>query len=808
MKNNSIKKNLLLLVLLSMGGSMLLAGISLSLLIKDNYEKSTHTSFDNYYERAKSTFKRMHVDTQFYAKALVERNEIKNAINLISEYSDIKNYQASIYDAEKKNIAHILFDYATSTQLFEVRVYDKHGWLAAFSRPGSQSMGFVSFIKSKPVVFVSSKGKNWIENTDIDSLPRLKIKSDLNKTKSSYVQAYEIVGIESNANISRSFLDGTEKNIGQIFVINPISESTLNTLSKGSSSNHSILLPNSDVVGDKLFDITPALLNKFPLLFNGEYSSEHIWIQDYDDYYVEGYSIPLINGKYFYLISSISKTIIGTQINKTISVMIVVFIFSALLLLPIGLCFSNYKITAPLDRLVRAAKSIEKGNYETININDSANYEIHMLTEALNSAAHTVREREEELLNNQNLLEVRVEERTKDLSLANENLQEENAIRLQAETKLADSKKMLQMVMDSIPQFIFWKDVNSVYLGCNENFVKAAGLDSPEDIIGKSDYDMPWSKEESDFYVATDKKIMESDTAEFNIYETQQTASGERIHVETNRVPLHDHKGKVVGILGNYHDITARKIVEEELLNAKESAESANRAKSDFLSRMSHELRTPLNAILGFAQLLDLDLANNNDPKILSNINEIIDAGNHLLELINEVLDLARIESGGIILNCEMVNIYEVIAESVKLTRSLADSHGITIENHINDCKQQFVYTDETRAKQIFMNFITNAIKYNKDGGKVIIDCTHGDHRIKFCITDTGIGISEENMGKLFSPFERLGIENQGIDGTGIGLVICKELIENMGGQLGVESKVGQGSTFWFTLPCYSDDTV
>lgn len=802
MKKNTIKKNLLLLLILSLGGSMLLAGFSLSLFIKSNYEETTRDSFLDYHERAKSTFKQMHVDTQHFSEELTKRNEIKNPLNLISEYSDINNYEADIYDDEKKSISHILFNYAKSTQLYEIKIYDKKGWLVSFSRPGLIDKGIVSFNNGRAIVLVSNDDNSWEVQKDLKQIPVLNMKMDIKATESFYIKKENVVAVDSVSSISRLFVDGTEKNIGHIHVTNEIGESVLNTLSKGSHAKHSILLPNNKSIGDGISAVTKEMLIDAPLLFGDKSNSDHKWLDDHD-YYIDGYSIPLSNGEKFYLVSSLSKSIVSSQLSETISVMFVVFFVSALLLLPAGLFFSKYSITDPIDKLVKTAKSIESGNYDFVADKNSVNYEIDVLTEALNSAANTVRARETELRNNKDLLEVRVEERTQDLSAANNKLQEENSERLFAELKLAESKKMLQLVIDNIPQLIFWKDTDSEYLGCNKVFASLAGLKNPEEIIGKVDYDLPWKKEESDSYRKKDREVMDFDQAEYNIQETLKTAAGKETDVETNKVPLHDTHGQVIGILGTAHDITEQKIFEREILDAKDIAEKANLAKSEFLSRMSHELRTPLNAILGFAQLLDLDLTGNTDTKTTSNINEIIDAGNHLLELINEVLDLARIESGGMILNIENINIFDVLAESIKITQLFADSKNIVLENLTGSCKQQFAYADEMRLKQIFINFISNAIKYNKDGGKVSLSCTHeDDNTVRFNVSDTGIGISKSNIDKLFIPFERLGIESEGIDGAGIGLVICKELIEHMDGTIGVESQAGKGSTFWFTLPC------
>ena len=798
---NTIKKKLLLLLTLSMGGSMLLAGISLSIIIKNNYEESAHTNFINYYERARSTFNKMSTDTHFFSSELAERETIKNSLNLISEYADVNNYQANIYDEEKKNIARILYEYAKSSRLHEIRVYDNDGWLTAFASPEHAMMGIISFQMGKPVVITLKTDKAaWSVTEDLKNVPLLKVNKLNISVTTGFSQDRDIVGIQSVSNISRVYKDGTKKNIGRLYVLNPIDAVVLNTLSKGSNAEHGILMPNKKWIGDEIKEISSDTLLVSLSLFNNEKDIEPNWI-DNENYLMDSFSVGLSNGEHFYLVSSLNRDIVNKQIDETVFVIFIVFALLLFILLPVGMIFARYSISNPLDKLVEAAKSLEAGSYKTFTTNNVSD-EISALADAFNSAVHTVRDREAELRTAQQSLETRVEERTKDLVVVNDNLEKENKVRLEAENKLAESTKMLQLVMDNIPQFVFWKDINSTYLGCNKNVSDVAGFNSPEEIIGKTDYDMPWTKEEADFYRKTDQRVMSSEQGEYNIHETQQTASGEVIHLETNKVPLHDLNGKVIGILGTYQDITERKGFEEEIIKEKNVAEKANQAKSEFLSRMSHELRTPLNAILGFAQLLNMDLEKSKDSKTISNVNEILDAGSHLLELINEVLDLARIESGGLTLNIESVDVYDILDNSLNLTQTYSNSHNITVDKDVDDCKQQYVLADSTRLKQILINVISNAIKYNKDGGNITIRChDENEHHIRFNVIDTGFGITKENIGKLFIPFERLGVENKGIDGTGIGLVICKQLVEFMGGTIGVESTEGEGSNFWFTLP-------
>lgn len=291
---------------------------------------------------------------------------------------------------------------------------------------------------------------------------------------------------------------------------------------------------------------------------------------------------------------------------------------------------------------------------------------------------------------------------------------------------------------------------------------------------------------------------------------------GSRFPAIVSVTALRDANDAIIGYLLIGTDNTVRKHAEQErellnrvlsdnsveLENARAQADKANRAKSEFLSSMSHELRTPLNAILGFAQLM----ASDTPPPSASqqrSLDQILNGGWYLLRLINEILDLSMIESGRVAMSREAMALTDVLRDCRAMIMPQAQKRNITLSFPSLD-QPFYVHADLTRVKQVVINLLSNAIKYNRAGGSVLVECKPHGERVRLSVRDTGNGLRSEQLAQLFQPFNRLGQEAGVEEGTGIGLVVTKQLVELMGGTLGVESEIGVGTLFWIELAASS----
>jgi PAS domain S-box-containing protein len=365
-----------------------------------------------------------------------------------------------------------------------------------------------------------------------------------------------------------------------------------------------------------------------------------------------------------------------------------------------------------------------------------------------------------------------------------------------ANTELRRSETFLDSVVDNIPAMVFVKDAADLrFVRFNRAGEELIGL-ARTDLIGKSDYDL-FPADEADFFTAKDREVLASgqmiDVAE----EPIDTPHGRRI-LHTKKIPVIDEAGKPAYLLGISEDITERKQADDEVRAARLEADRANRAKTEFLSRMSHELRTPLNAILGFSQLLEMDELTREQHE---NVAYISQAGRHLLDLINEVLDISRIESGQMTISREPVALADVLHDLVALVRPLADRRKIVLDASNAIADGAYVLADRQRLNQVLLNLLSNAVKYNREGGAIGVRAeTSESGTVRIAITDTGYGIAAEHVGRLFHAFDRLGAERGSVEGTGMGLALSKGLIEAMGGTIGVESTLDIGTTFWVEL--------
>lgn len=387
-------------------------------------------------------------------------------------------------------------------------------------------------------------------------------------------------------------------------------------------------------------------------------------------------------------------------------------------------------------------------------------------------------------------------------------IQEDVTEKIKAELEL----KQFRTITDQANFGNAMADANGILTYCNDSWANAHGY-SVDELIGRplamlhSERELPnvmrlvqQLMEKGAFY-AEEVFHMRRDGSEFPTLMSGKLVldkDGQPVCMSATLVDISDRKKMELELIELNQTLEA-KVVErtQELTEAKEIAENANLSKSEFLSRMSHELRTPLNSIIGFSQLLEME---NLTPGQRKNVEFISKSGTHLLNMINEILEISRIEIGNVSLSLEPVNVFPLLKETATLLRPLSDRRGITIEviNYTAET-EPYLTADREKLKQVFTNLINNAIKYNRENGQVHIKLVIGAHPnfLRIEVTDTGRGIAANNMDKLFDPFQRIGAENTEIEGTGLGLSVVKQLVSLMKGKLGVTSEEGKGSTFW-----------
>jgi PAS domain S-box-containing protein len=376
---------------------------------------------------------------------------------------------------------------------------------------------------------------------------------------------------------------------------------------------------------------------------------------------------------------------------------------------------------------------------------------------------------------------------------------------VQRTEQLASANKELQrlsIVASKTDNAVFIMDAQGNLEWINEGCVRMHGVPgiTMEQLIQKLGTNIFEASSNPNIKNVVNTSIQERRSVQYESH--IKNAAGETKWLQTTLTPIFDDAGNLSKLVAIDSDIGKIKAAEKALVAARRDAEQANHAKSEFLSRMSHELRTPMNSILGFAQLMESD---ERDPLTASqheSLHHILKGGRHLLGLINEVLDLARIESGRLMLSSEPMLVAPMVSESVSMIQPLARARRIRITNAVPAVPACRILADPNRVRQVLLNLLSNAVKYNREEGLVTVEAAERpDGRLRLSVTDTGPGILLEQQALVFEPFNRLGADRMPIEGSGIGLTISRKLTEAMGGTLGLTSTPGLGSCFFIDMP-------
>ncbi|HYM00151.1 MAG TPA: ATP-binding protein, partial [Blastocatellia bacterium] len=378
--------------------------------------------------------------------------------------------------------------------------------------------------------------------------------------------------------------------------------------------------------------------------------------------------------------------------------------------------------------------------------------------------------------------------------------------RKRMEESLMHERSLLDTLINNVPDYIYVKDVQHRFLVANAALAHRMGAASPSELLGKSDFDF-YPKEEAEKYSREENEVMRSERGVVNREEATLDPAGNTIWHLTTEVPFRDAAGNVLGLVGIGRNVTERRAAQAALVEAKEAAETANRAKSEFLANMSHEIRTPLNGVIGMTGVL-LDTEMTAEQREYAET--IRQSGDMLLAVINDILDFSKIEAGKLALESSTFDLRQVLEEVAEMLASKAASNGIDLIVRYPPGAPRYLIGDAGRIRQVVTNLAGNAVKFTASGHVLIaVECEGADGlsaQMRVSVHDTGIGIPPDRITSLFEKFTQVDSSTtRRYGGTGLGLAISKQLVEIMGGSIHVDSRLGEGSTFWFILSLPTD---
>ena len=365
------------------------------------------------------------------------------------------------------------------------------------------------------------------------------------------------------------------------------------------------------------------------------------------------------------------------------------------------------------------------------------------------------------------------------------------------------NSELLKQIILNVPNYVFWKDQNLVYRGCNYNFALSAGFNSPDEIIGKTDNELLWTADAAKIYQAEDEQVLNSGLKILNKEVSIVIPDEKEKILSISKVPLFDDNNNTIGILGIYIDVTSYKELQDHLVKEKDVAESANKVKTEFLENMRHDIRTPLTGIVGFANLLKNEA---DDPRLQEYAANIIESSYALLDFMNEVLEAAKVCSGEVPLLTKKFDLLKKMQEVVLLNKAKAKFKNLQLTLDSDPNIPRYVIGDAVRLHRIILELVANALNFTDEGFvKISVQLTRREERnlvIKICVEDSGIGMAEDKQNEIFVQFKRLTPSFRGIyKGAGLGLTIVNKFIAEVNGEIYVQSELQKGTKFTCLIP-------